>query len=785
MSRIGMTTGLRALLASQFALDTVGQNIANANTPGYNRQGIQLGASRPQSMGRFFVGGGVDVLGINRQVDNLLERRILGQTSISGRLEQSTSTMSEIEALFADFEGFGVGTLMDNFFSSAAQLSANPQDVILQGGVVQAATQMTSRFQTLHGELTDLGGEITLQAQNYAAEASQLAQEVARLNGEIAQAEAAGVSANDLRDSRQVALKELAKLGEITTTEDQQGLVRVQVAGNILVNGTNAQTLSIDHGANNELRLKVSGSSGFVPITGGKLGGLLDVGAGTIPGLTTNLDAIARELIVALNAEHSVGVPPSGSFQALTSGFQAQDVDGDGKAGDELLSAALPFDVASGGLVVNIVNRDTGAVDRHTIDIDAERTTVDQFAAALSAVPRLEAEIDPVGRIQIVADAGFGFDFSKRLDPNPDPDGAFGGAQASLGTGAAGPFELADGDTLEVSVPNGAGGNTVVQLEFDVSQFVDMSEATAEEVADAINGQPAASAAGLRATVADGHLFLQTEGEGPEAEFTISGGTVVDEFGWDDIAGQPVTGGPDAVEIEVTGLYGGSTNDKFSFVPRGDGVVGTTPGLTVDVFDDAGELVTSLQVGAGYQPGAKLTVVDGVEVSLGLGELSASHNDRTSVEVIADSDEAGLLVAFGINSFLTGTDASTIAVRADLELDPSRLAGSASGAEGDNGVLLAMVGVEGEHRAGLGGVSVGASYAAMQGDFGFQLATADTALAASGVLVDSLENRRAALSGVNVDEELVDMMRFEQAYQAAAQFIDVVSRLEQELLRIL
>ncbi|QDU70078.1 flagellar hook-associated protein FlgK [Engelhardtia mirabilis] len=785
MSRIGLGTGLRALLASQFALNTVGQNIANANTPGYSRQGIELGASRPQNLGRFFVGSGVEVLGVNRKIDELLERRILTQTAITGRLDQTTSTLSEIEALFADFEGYGLGSQMDDFFSSTAQLSANPQDPILQSGVVQSAVQMSARFQSLYTGLQDLGSEIGVQAKVLSGDANQLATEIARLNGEIAQAESAGVLANDLRDSRQLALKELSELVDVKATEDGQGMVRVQVAGNILVNGTTAQKLTVETNANNELALRISGSNGFVPIEGGRLGGLVDVREGTIPGLGSELNALARELIISINAKHSVGVPASGSFQNLTSSYQAKDVDGDGQAGDELLRDSLPFAVTDGNLVVNISNRDTGAIERYEIEIDAERTTVDQFAAALSKVPRLNAELDPFGRLQIVADAGFGFDFSKRLDPNPDPDGTFGGGGASLGTPEAGPFNLADGDTLEIEVPAGGGGTTTVQVEFDLSSFVDITEATADEVAAAISSSPDVIAAGLRAVVQDGHVFLQTEDTGASAQFTVQAGSAITALGWDDNAGIPVTGSADAVDIVVSGVYELSKNNTFSFVPRNDGVIGTTPDLIVDVFDAEGEIVTSLQVGAGYQPGTKLTVVEGVEVTLGLGSLSASNNDRVAFDVVADSDESDVLVAFGINSFLTGTDASDIGVRTDLEFDASLLAGSATGAEGDNGVLLSIVQLESEHRSGLGGETIGGRYARTVGDFGFELASADSALSASGVLVDSLESRRAAVSGVNVDEELVDMVRFEQAYNAAARFIDVVSRLEQELLQII
>ena len=45
MSSIGLNTGLKALLSARYMLDTIGHNIANANTPGYSRQRVQLGTA--------------------------------------------------------------------------------------------------------------------------------------------------------------------------------------------------------------------------------------------------------------------------------------------------------------------------------------------------------------------------------------------------------------------------------------------------------------------------------------------------------------------------------------------------------------------------------------------------------------------------------------------------------------------------------------------------------------------------------------------------------------------
>lgn len=785
MSRISLNTGLRALLSSQFALDTVGQNIANANTQGYSRQRIELAAARPQLSNGFAVGTGVDVTGVRRSVDQLLERRILSQASVTGRFDQEVSTLSEIEALFADLEGFGLGTSLDSFFSNVSQLSANPQDKILQTDLVQSTLELTDRFNSLDAGTAELGAEIRQQAEVLAGSINQLASEVARLNDEISSIETGGLVANDLRDQRQVKLQELAELADITTAEDDRGEVRVQIAGSILVNGSSAQQLEVTTDSDNQIRTTISSSAGFVPLEGGKLGALIGVRDGTIPRLRDELDLLARELILEVNRVHTTGLPSSGPMRSLLATNVATDVDLDGQLDDELLRDAFPFEVQSGTLLLNTENLETGEFERFEIEVDSSRTTIRQFLDAINEIPAMTAELDAFGRVQLASEVGFGFDFSGRLDPNPDPNGALGGARASIGTGMSEPFGLAPGDTLELGVPNGLGGTTVVEVEFDSNDFSEIADATAEEVAAAINAEPAVGAAGLRAVVANGQVFVQTEGTGPSESVEIVGGTAVDGLGLTDLVGIPSVGSLDAVDIQVSGAYQGAENSSLSFVPRGNGTIGTTPGLVVDVFDDAGQLVRSLDVGEGYEPGQTLTVIEGIEVSFGLGELSAEFNDRASVDLIADSDETDVLVAVGLNALLTGTDADSISVRSDVVADPSLLAGAASNAEGDNGKLLQLIELQESPLASLGDQTIGARYSNFVGDFGFEVSTTASALAASSVLADNLEQRRASVSGVNVDEELVNMVRFEQAYNAAAQFIDVVNRLQDELLNII
>jgi len=780
MPNISLNTALRSLLTSQSALDTIGHNVANANTPGYTRQRLEISTDLPLQVRGLLVGGGVKASSVQRSIDSLLNRRILGQMTVSGRLESRLTSMTEIESVLGELDGQGVGARMDDLFSSFSALSADPGSELLKGGVTQAAVGLADRFRGISSSFADLKRDTEQELKVRVGEVNQYAHRILELNQQIVKYEGGGMPANDLRDQRELLVGELSRRVGATAIEDASGAVRVTVSGNTLVSSAKVYELSVQGGAGGDPKLKIEGANGFVPVTGGTIGGLISMTSEFTPGLNSEMDALARSLILELNRMHSTGVPSDGPFHDLVGANAVQDLDKDGKLRDELLSnAGLPFDVVSGELRLNVTDESTGEVSQHTIPISASHTTVGDLLDAISEVPHVSADLDGSGRVQILADGGYGFDFSPRLDPNPDTIGSLGGGKASLGSGK-GPFGLADGDTLDLSV-----GASSISIAFQTADFADINNATASEIAAVINADPGAQGLGLTAASVDGHLVLQTLSEGAGASFDVDGGSMLGELGWTALAGATISGNDNSVDVEIGGTYTGDQSGGYTLVPNMDGVIGTTPGLMVDVFDQDGNQVASLNVGEGYVPGTELDLAQGITAKFGLGELSATNGDLLALEAVKDSDTSDVLVALGINSFFTGSGAADIALRADLEQDPTGLATSLTGATGDNGLLLSLLNLQSNDVESLGNATFGQYYGDVIGGFGFDVASTENALESNDSLMASLDQMKQSVSGVNVDEELVDMVKYEQAFQAASQFINVVNGLEDTLLSML
>ncbi|MBL6721867.1 MAG: flagellar hook-associated protein FlgK [Planctomycetes bacterium] len=777
MSGIGLNIGLSGMLSSQKALEVLGHNMSNANTPGYSRQRLSLGASQMLlQAGGGVLGNGVLASGVERASDGILGRRIVSQTAVAKALQASLGSLRGVESLFNP-TGHDLGDQIDEFFLSAASLSTDPVDQVRRNGMVQSAQHLTAQFHQTADSVASLARDSENRVDFLLGEVNALAQEMVGLNQEIAQVEAGGSSANDLRDRRELVLGQLAELVDVQTVEHSNGSLSVTVGGHLLAGHDLAATMRSERNDDGTLELFVGNTTKPVGVTGGEIGGLMTFVQDYLPGLQARVDDLAKNLVLEINRAHSTGAPLGGGFERLTGWVSLEDADGDGAVLDEKLSdAGLPFEVTAGSLFVHVTDPETGAVESHELLVDPDAMSVGDLLESLDGIDGISAGLDFFNRVQILADGDKRFDFTARLDANPDGVGSFGGQRATAGSAAAGPFTLTSGATLDLSGTSGP-----FQITFDAADFADINEATAAEIAAVINADPASSAGGIRAVAEDGRLYLQSTGQGASESFEVLGGSLATAVG---LPTGIHTGQDLAVAVELHGEYSGSKNQELTFTPLGDGTIGTTPGLQVEVRNAQGQVVGLLDVGEGYQPGSALELGDGLSISFGVGTVAASSNQGFVAHAIADSDTADLLVGLGLNSFFQGTDAEAIEVVGALVDDPSLLAASGNGAEGDNGALLELLALQGEAVEGLG-VSFGESYSNLVGDIGFEVVATESAAATEESLVDSLKARRSELAGVNVDEELVEMIRFEQAFAASARFIQVVQELQDTVLRLI
>ena len=229
--------GLSGLDAAQKALDVIGNNIANAATAGYHRQSIELSPAFSLQQGSTLLGGGVDIKGVTRSLDSLLEQEILRQESSLSQISREATTLQTIENIFGELssEDGGLNTALDSFFNSLQNLSAYPADAVWQNQVISDAEALSGQFRTIGSFLDSLQSQISLEADSTVDSINTLVEQIADFNARIETIEITGGQANSMRDQRDLCLSQLSELIGIQTINREYGVVDVVASGIPLV----------------------------------------------------------------------------------------------------------------------------------------------------------------------------------------------------------------------------------------------------------------------------------------------------------------------------------------------------------------------------------------------------------------------------------------------------------------------------------------------------------------------------------------------------------------------
>lgn len=311
-----LTMARRALQAQQAAIQTAGHNVANANTPGYTRQRVDLAPTIPFPLVPIgFLGTGVDVKDITRIRDLLLDSQFRDAHQALGRQEAEEATLSQIEGLVGEPSEDGLASAMSLLFASFQDLANAPTDLAVRTVVRDKARALVDQFHRLDNGLERLKIDLNDEILGVVKQVNGLAQQIADLNTQIAMSEGGGGSANDLRDQRDNAVDELTKLVGGSTSEDADGQVRVTVGGGLtIVDGSTSVPLETKAFDSSDLTYPDSSRLflGGILMTpgGGRLAGLLESRnstTGFVKGFQSQLDTLAKAVVDEVNAVHAVG----------------------------------------------------------------------------------------------------------------------------------------------------------------------------------------------------------------------------------------------------------------------------------------------------------------------------------------------------------------------------------------------------------------------------------------------------------------------------------------------
>lgn len=642
--------GLSGLLTAQRAMLVTAHNISNANTKGYTRQSTIMAARPPFVANEGTLGQGVEIVKIIRHKDEYINSRLRDISSSLGSASVKSQYLGELESVFNETSEASLNSALASFFKGINDLSQYTENMSSRAALFEKANTLTDSFHRIHNEFDQMKMFVKQSIENKISDINTLSENIAKINEEISVVHVRDIESNDLLDQRDALLQDLSKLVNITVISQNNGMVNVSTQGGDLVSGTSFTRIISDVDDSGEIEIaNYKNENSKYTFSAGEVRALQDFYNETAVRYKDKLDTLAFGLIKEVNKMHSEGVGLSGGFTSLMSTNTVSSTTA------MLNAAGLDLTPSNGDIYISVINKSTGEVTKNRISVDVSSDSLVDLQTAVNGVANLSASIAD-NKLAIFADAGYQFNFSYALDPNP----------GNLGTSAA----------------------------------------------------------------------------------------------------------------SVSGIYTGQTNDVYTFTALGAGTIGSTAGLQVEVKNSDGNVIATLDVGSNYIPGNTLNVANGVSLALSGGTIATG--DTFSLDVVNDSDSTDLLAALGINTFFSGTDASDIMVSTDIAEDVSLIAAS-TGAVGNSTNALRLAALQ-QNSSALENTTFADYLHQIASSLGEETSNAYRSEENFTNLETSIRNRRDEISGVSTDEELVNLVRFQQAYQASAKYISIIDGLVQGLL---
>lgn len=317
-----LSIGLTGINSAQANLATTSHNIANADTPGYNRQRTLVTTNDPHFSGAGYFGQGVRIEGVRRQYDQFLSQQVL---NASGRKEEFAAyhaQIAQLDNLLAD-PSAGLSPALADFFAGVQEVATHPASIPARQALISTAESLAARFQSLDTRLNEIRDVNEGQIASTVESINAYAREIAKMNERIGFAHSVSASttpANDLLDQRDYLVAELNKLVKVSTVTESDGSLSVSIgSGQALVTGYSAQTLKVDRATPAD-PWKIQLETPNVPVTlpdslfsGGQLGGLLKFRSEALDPAREQIGAIAVSVATEFNAQHQLGVALDGT----------------------------------------------------------------------------------------------------------------------------------------------------------------------------------------------------------------------------------------------------------------------------------------------------------------------------------------------------------------------------------------------------------------------------------------------------------------------------------------
>jgi flagellar hook-associated protein 1 FlgK len=287
-----------------------GNNIANAQTPGYTRQRLNL---QPMGRGVAWDGygaiGGVRIAGVERLRDPYLDEVYRREAATQQQFQAVGDWLTRLEGALGPLTSSPLIRSMDEFFSAWTDLANAPNSAVARAGIQTAAQEVVTQINALGGRLAQTREDVLNRLNERMNILQDATEAMGGLNMQIVSARGA---APELEDQRDRLLDEVAQLTGARVTRNPRGDFTVVAGSSVLLDGVTSSPLSLRQDAAGKVFIaKDAAGSPFTPF-GGELAGLLQLVNEELPAISASLDSVVYALVQDVNRLHEAGTTPGG-----------------------------------------------------------------------------------------------------------------------------------------------------------------------------------------------------------------------------------------------------------------------------------------------------------------------------------------------------------------------------------------------------------------------------------------------------------------------------------------
>jgi flagellar hook-associated protein 1 FlgK len=301
--------------ASQAQLGVTSNNIANANTEGYNRQVATQSSLESQRLGNSFYGTGTYVSDVKRVYNEFATRELrIGQTSMSAA-ETSYNKLSELDEIYSQI-GKMVPENINNFFASINSVADLPTDLGIRTNSLSSAQQLAAGLNQMQSQLDGQVKQTNSQIESITTRINEISKELGNINLELMKSQDQDSQVLDKQDA---LILELSQYAQVNVIALDTGAKSIMLGGSVmLVSGEVSMSMGISTGDPypNEPRINASIGDKTLNVDpsklGGQLGALFSFRDDTLLPASTELGQLALGIADTFNEMQSKGFDLNG-----------------------------------------------------------------------------------------------------------------------------------------------------------------------------------------------------------------------------------------------------------------------------------------------------------------------------------------------------------------------------------------------------------------------------------------------------------------------------------------